>query len=263
MDPTERRRLVSDYVKDRLIRECRGTWGKAIGVSRRTGFSTAHITNVMKGNRATGDDFAVAIARYWGMTYAELERLAVERAATAYASAQGNNHDVPPRIGPSIATSESLDLHPSLTEAVGYCRARGVYPLTYLEEYETEARRLPEDRPRDVWMADLRVKFWEWQQSARRFRAAERSELTGRASLGTQQDQNRSAKSSDEDDLGDTGAQDMIGAGEKRQVTSKSARKPTHRVKDKKEPPMLGAAERSGVRAKTGAIVPTRVAKSR
>ena len=58
-------------------------------------------------------------------------------------------------------------------------------PLGYLVEYEQEARRLPEDRPREVWMADLQVKFWEWKQSqklGRQQSAAERSEVASKTS---------------------------------------------------------------------------------
>ncbi len=167
MDPLERRRIVSDYVSDRLVRECKGTWGKAIDVARKTGFSSAHITNVMNRQRTTGDDFAMAVAKYWGIEYAEMERLAVEHAAAAYSRERsersGERRDLAP---PSIALRpEPEDLHPILTAALAYCRSKRVYPLDYLDEYEREARRLPEDRPREVWMADLQVKFWEWKQS--------------------------------------------------------------------------------------------------
>lgn len=98
------------------------------------------------------------MANYWYLTYAELQKLAVER-PSAYAAGAGERAGVG-----DVSHIGAIDLHPALTEVLRYCRARAVYPLAFLDHYETEARRTLEDRPRDVWMADLRVKFWEWQK---------------------------------------------------------------------------------------------------
>lgn len=69
---SERRKIVGAYVRERLRSECT-VRGAAANIARATGFSTAHVTNVQKQDRGVGDDFAEAIARYWGMTYAQLE----------------------------------------------------------------------------------------------------------------------------------------------------------------------------------------------
>ncbi len=40
-DQLERKRIVGDYVRERLVAECRQKWGQALVIAKRTGFSAA------------------------------------------------------------------------------------------------------------------------------------------------------------------------------------------------------------------------------
>src|SRR5947207_1425573 len=80
----ERKRIVGEYVRKRLVRECEAVYGKAFEISKKIGFSAAHVSNIQDGNRNVGDSFAMAMAEYWGMTYSQLERLALEELALAH-----------------------------------------------------------------------------------------------------------------------------------------------------------------------------------
>lgn len=74
--------IVSEYVRERLFAETR-TRGVAIAISRETGISHAHISNVAHGKNPAGEKLAHAMARHWGMSYAELEGAAAEHAGVA------------------------------------------------------------------------------------------------------------------------------------------------------------------------------------
>src|SRR6266498_3566443 len=78
-DQLERKRIVGDYVRERLVAECRQKWGQALVIAKRTGFSAAHVSNVKDGHRNVGDSFAMAMADYWGMTYSNLKRLTLKQ----------------------------------------------------------------------------------------------------------------------------------------------------------------------------------------
>lgn len=66
------RQIVGAYVRQRLREECKER-GTATKISRATGFSSAHLTNIQKEDRGVGDEFARAMATYWGRSYSELE----------------------------------------------------------------------------------------------------------------------------------------------------------------------------------------------
>jgi len=161
----ERKRIVGEYVRDRLIRECEGAWGKAFEISKKIGFSPAHVSNVKDGHRNVGNSFAMAMAEYWGMTYSKLEQVALTE-----------SHTPVPRPQPK-AQVEPADDHPSLTATLAYCQG-DLYPATFLQQYERKARKLPHDRPRDVWLADIEVQYWEWR---RQEKAKEDSGMTSAA----------------------------------------------------------------------------------
>ena len=123
--------------------------GSGGGDLQSTGLSYSQIAGVRDGDRHVGDGFALAIAMHWGITYPELVRLALEYHGEAY---------VPPP-----AATQVQDMHPQLTATLAYCRSK-LYPASFVQEYGIEARKLPHDRPREVWLADMRVKYWEWKQ---------------------------------------------------------------------------------------------------
>ncbi len=106
----ERRRIVGAYVRDRLRKEC-AVRGEATKIARAIGFSTAHVTNVQKEERGVGDDFAEAIARYWGLGYAELEEAAQRWAA-----------ENPTEPAPPSAPEEPVDPYPNRARAAQLAR---------------------------------------------------------------------------------------------------------------------------------------------
>lgn len=77
------RQKLTDYISARIAAETKGEGkrGEAAKIAKKTGFSSAHIANVSNGNiRGVGDDFARAMAKFWGMTYAQLEAVATGHA---------------------------------------------------------------------------------------------------------------------------------------------------------------------------------------
>lgn len=76
----ERRAKVSAYVRERLRSETTER-GSAARVARATKTTTAHIANVKNDRSGVGDDFARAIAGYWGMDLSQLEAEALKRPA--------------------------------------------------------------------------------------------------------------------------------------------------------------------------------------
>jgi len=117
-DVKDRRRAIVDYVRTRLQEECAGRRGKQAEVARETKFSSAHVANVVTRNRSIGDDFAHAMAAYWGMSFAELEIAALERARKAPRSPSSR----PPPQTPAlrhraewpVVLSTARDLHPEI-----------------------------------------------------------------------------------------------------------------------------------------------------
>ncbi|WP_438029132.1 hypothetical protein [Sorangium sp. So ce233] len=93
MRRSEERRVVSAYVTDRLREECRQR-GKASAIARATHFTRVHVAAVARGDNAVGEDFARAMAKYWGMSAQELD-------AAAARWAEENGVEIPaPRSGP-------------------------------------------------------------------------------------------------------------------------------------------------------------------
>jgi hypothetical protein len=72
MRRSEERRIVSAYVADRLKTECKQR-GKASAIARATSFTRVHVAAVARGDNAVGEDFARAMAKYWGMSPQELD----------------------------------------------------------------------------------------------------------------------------------------------------------------------------------------------
>ena len=132
--------LVGRYIRARLETECR-IRGTAAEMSRSTGFSRAHISNIIDGTRRVGDDFAAAISKYWKISQTELHRLSHE-------STGSTGFFEPP-----------AETHPNLKDTIQWCR--GTYPNAFLDEYDAEARRHP-DRSKPEWLADVHTKFYRW-----------------------------------------------------------------------------------------------------
>jgi hypothetical protein len=73
----EREKVIA-YVLARMRAEEKAAGrGWQSELHRRTGMTTAHISSVLGEKRGMGDAFLHAMASYWGMTYAQLEALAL------------------------------------------------------------------------------------------------------------------------------------------------------------------------------------------
>jgi hypothetical protein len=138
----ETRRAIGSYVRRRLSEECK-TRGTAAKIARETGFTTAHLTNVQKSERGVGDDFAHAMADYWGMTYGQLEEAASRDR------------------GPSSAA----DPYPKRTAAATLAKEDGVFQRAIDSVLEEEVK--PEDAQRStLWWADrMRLRHRELLES--------------------------------------------------------------------------------------------------
>lgn len=79
----EAQREIGEFVRERLREECGQNRGKAAEIARATNYTPAHIAQVQQDKRpgaGVGEGFARAMAAYWGMSYAEMEERARERA---------------------------------------------------------------------------------------------------------------------------------------------------------------------------------------
>lgn len=92
------REAIARYVRHRLSEECR-EYGAQARIAREIGVSGAHLNNVRGGSRGVGEDLARALARFWGMSYADLEEVAVEWAEANPAETAPASAPRPRRLG--------------------------------------------------------------------------------------------------------------------------------------------------------------------
>lgn len=79
VDVDERMRLVRIYVQRRLQAEVKAQpRGYAAQLSRKLDVSTAHMANLLNDKANVGEQVLRKFAAYWGMTFDELERAAIE-----------------------------------------------------------------------------------------------------------------------------------------------------------------------------------------
>ena len=148
-DPSDRD-VISEYVRRRLVDECRERGGAA-RISQATGVTPVHVHNVRVGHRRGGDEFLRKIAEYWGMTTTELARLALSGEA-----------------------EERSDPLPNLSATLLWCR--GSYPNDFLDRYAKVARKATRDLSRREWLDDIDAQLRSWAQNgsiAKRVLAAE------------------------------------------------------------------------------------------
>lgn len=124
---------VAAYVQARLKRET-APRGAAAKVAAVTGFSTAHVANA-KNHGRIGQDFAEAMAKYWGMTYDELAKVATGRSEE-----------------PEELIVELQDRYPNRVEAAKFARASGVEEeaVQVVLSYELKS----DDDPSPMWWLD-------------------------------------------------------------------------------------------------------------
>lgn len=111
----EAQREIGEYVRTRLIGECRGTRGAAAAIARATGFTRSHIAQVQRPHAGIGENFARAMATYWRLTYAQLENAASEWA---------KDHPPPSGAKPPIAYLTPLAQLPGWSEALAEAQRR-------------------------------------------------------------------------------------------------------------------------------------------
>jgi hypothetical protein len=139
------RDYVSIYVRERIRRECEGERGRASRIAEATGVTPVHIHNVRVGNRRVGDDFAMRIAEYWGMS---IKDLVLEAFAMAGESKEG-----------------AEDPLPNLTATLVWCR--GGYPSEFLKEYAKFVEGVQRDLSRREWLDDIDAQLRNWAAGIR------------------------------------------------------------------------------------------------
>lgn len=123
MRRSEIRKVVAAYVADRLRREC-AKRGTAAEIARAVHFTRVHVAAVARGDNAAGDDFCDAMAGYWGITRAQLDK-----AAAAWADENGVDVS-----GPRGTKSGRLRERPEWGDSLAAAKAvfRGI-PDEYFE----------------------------------------------------------------------------------------------------------------------------------
>jgi transcriptional regulator with XRE-family HTH domain len=144
---------IAAYVKKRLTEECK-LRGAAMAISRKTGFAPTHISNIIRGSRSVGYEFAYTMAEYWGMTYSELERITIDAQEALAEASPGKRR----KAGAEIAGEKVL---PNLQATIVW--ARGSYPDEFLDQFEAAAKAKGEDKPRKVWYAEIEAQSWGWK----------------------------------------------------------------------------------------------------
>jgi hypothetical protein len=139
----ENARIVGEYVRARLVLECR-VRGRAAQIARETGFAPIQISRVIRGQRTVGFALAKAMADVWGHAYETLEKMAFDA------------HRLP--LVPAGSTASEL---PNLQKTIDWCLHEKVYPPRFLQRYEREVQRERStvDRTAREWMLDIEAKF--------------------------------------------------------------------------------------------------------
>jgi hypothetical protein len=148
MERDETRLAIAAYVRDRLFRECSARRGVAADIARATGATTAHIANVKNGKATTGDEFARKVARYWNLTYPQLEAAAAEWYRT---------HSPPPPSGTASRWVEIDPRYPNLAEALHILRREGEIDAGLLDDVERTQLKSDHDLPTTVWIKMIEV----------------------------------------------------------------------------------------------------------
>ena len=134
------RQAISAYVQHRLTLEVGKERGKAAEIASATGTSTAHIANMKNRKANAGEVFSRAIAAYWQIEYAELERLAL-----AWAKEQ-------PAV---VRTVEISDRYPNRHIAAEFARRDGIDSEAIAMVLQS-AHDAEEDPSPSTWLAMIK-----------------------------------------------------------------------------------------------------------
>ena len=168
----ENARIVGEYVRARLVLECR-VRGRAAQIAKETGFAPIHISRILRNQRTVGLAMARAMAEVWGMTYETLEKMAYEA------------HRLP--LIPAESTANDL---PNLQKTIDWCLHEKVYPPRFLRAYEREAQkeRGAADRTAREWMLDLEAKFMKHETDRREQGATSREKRRAARPMGMREE---------------------------------------------------------------------------
>jgi hypothetical protein len=106
--PAERVEKVKAYARARLREEVKaGPRGTQARIVEALGGTSAHVSNMVNHDRGPGPETLYALAKHWGMTYAQLE-----------AEALGEAQAAPPQ--PTVVPSRVLDVLARVAKKRGY-----------------------------------------------------------------------------------------------------------------------------------------------
>ncbi len=144
----QRVRRIKQYVLARLREELgNAPRGAQARLAKQLGVSGAHLSNMLSStpSRQPGEDFRRKVAAHWGVTYAQLEALALgeEPPPSASHPVGGRNEGTPPNL--TAAAAEYIWMHelPHELRAVVREQARQHYAFS------------SEDLPRETWQRIL------------------------------------------------------------------------------------------------------------
>lgn len=139
------RAAIAGYVKDRLNDEiAKGERGTAAAIAKAIDRSSAHVANVKNGKSQAGEDVARDFAKYWKMSYAELEAAAIEWAKGRPEFAET----------PVVESPASKLANWSL--AVGVARAEGLSEQAIRSVEATITEETPDKAPLK-WLKDIEL----------------------------------------------------------------------------------------------------------
>ena len=144
----QRVRRIKQYVLARLREELgNAPRGAQARLAKRLGVSGAHLSNMLSStpSRQPGEDFRRKVAAHWGVTYAQLEALALgeEPPSSTSQPVAGRKDGMPPNLTASVAEYVWMHELPHDLRAVVREQARQHYAFS------------GEDLPRETWQRIL------------------------------------------------------------------------------------------------------------
>lgn len=128
-DEQTRVRRIKEYVLSRLREELgTGARGAQARLAKKLGVSGAHLSNMLSPSptRQPGEDFRRKVAAHWGVSYAQLEALALGEDASPPSALKpvSRPETTTPNLGEVLAAYEWMDELPSDLRAVVRGQAR-------------------------------------------------------------------------------------------------------------------------------------------
>jgi len=144
----QRVRRIKQYVLARLREELgNAPRGAQARLAKRLGVSGAHLSNMLSStpSRQPGEEFRRKVAAHWGVTYAQLEALALgeEPPASSSKPVNGRNDGMPPNLAAAVAEYVWMHELPHELRAVVREQARQHYAFS------------GNDFPRETWQRIL------------------------------------------------------------------------------------------------------------